>query len=415
MKILMVDSNVEKNIEKKIKKISDKISLNFCRDSKSAIEIASKNKFDVIILNLEIFDKNLKAIEAIGERRKVIILANSDELSVREKLISIEINLIDYIIKSDISFASYLIKVISRLIRNDFIKLLFVGKDMVLRNKIEKILNLHNYHFIFTSTHVEAVELLEHNRVDLILCDYDILDEEGVFFVQVIREKSSMSKLPIVIMSNFNKDINIERYLKAGANDYIHKPFSREGLLCRLNLNIENKLLAKKNTECFLKDDYTGLYSFDFFQESGKKMLNGAKREDMPLAIGIIEIDDFHHILDTINYKSNEIIRHLANIVISSLRTSDLVGKYTDEKIVILMANTPLENAFRVIDRIRQNIKALPYILNNRDEINYTISGGVAGKGNGDLNAMIDQADEKLYRAKKYGMDRVEMLLEDKK
>ena len=172
---------------------------------------------------------------------------------------------------------------------------------------------------------------------------------------------------------------------------------------------------GKKNTKCFLKDDFTGLYSFEFFQESGKKMLNGAKREDIPLAIGIIEIDDFHHILDTIDYKSNEIIRHLANIVTSSLRTSDLVGKYTDEKIVILMANTPLENAFRVIDRIRQNIKVLPYILNNRDEISYTISGGVTGKGTGDLNAMIDQADEKLYRAKKYGMDRVEMLLEDEK
>jgi len=417
MKILIIglDSSGCQIIEKEITEINENIEVEFSNNIRTTTNIVEKYSFDIIIVDLEIFSENLILLESIAKGVKVIILEDSDEITVREKLISIELNLVDYIIKSDINFMSYLIKVISRLFRNDFIKLLFVGNDIILGDRIEKILNVQNYHCSGVKTHIDAMQKIKEKRIDLILCDYDILEEEGVFFIESIREKYTMQQLPIVIMSNFNKDINIEKYLKAGVNDYIHKPFSQEGLLCRLNLNIENKLLTKKNTECFLKDNFTNLYSFEFFSESGKKMLNGAKREETPLAIGIIEIDNFYNIVDRIGYKSNEIIRHLSGIILASLRTTDLVAKYTGEKIIILMTNAPLKNAFQVIDRIRKNIKVMPYVLESGGEISYTISGGIAGRGDGDLNTMIDQADEYLYRAKKYGMDRIEVLIENEK
>ncbi len=412
MKILVVNekSSFSEIIRDAIQNVSDKIICDIVNRPEDALKKREEEDYDLLIFELELFDNNLKLLEKISKDKKVVILSDSENSAKRESLFSIEINLVDYIIKSDSTFIDYLSKIINRLLRNDYINLLFVGNNIVLRDRIEKILEIQNYTFCSATDHVEALEVLEREHIDLILCDYDILEEEGVFFVQVLREKYSMEDLPIVIMSNFNKDVNIERYLKAGANDYIHKPFDKDSLLCRLNLNIENKLLLEKTQSCYLIDTQTGLYSFNFFQESGKKMLNAARRETIPMAVAIIEIDNFSDIVDILKYKSYEVLKHLATIVTTSLRSSDVIGRYSGEKIVVLMTNTPVKNAFLVIDRLRKNIKNLPYIMDNGDEINYTISGGVAGtKDVYDLNILIDKADEYLYRAKRYGMDRVEV------
>ncbi len=412
MKILVVNekSSFSEIIRDAIQNVSDKIICDIVNTTEEALKKREEEDYDLLIVEFEMFNNNLKLLEKISKDKKVVILSDNENSAKRESLFSIEINLVDYIIKSDSTFIDYLSKIINRLLRNDYINLLFVGNNIVLRDRIEKILEIQNYTFCSATDHVEALEVLEREHIDLILCDYDILEEEGVFFVQVLREKYSMEDLPIVIMSNFNKDVNIERYLKAGANDYIHKPFDKDSLLCRLNLNIENKLLLEKTQSCYLIDNQTGLYSFNFFQESGKKMLNAARRETIPMAVAIIEIDNFSDIVDILKYKSYEVLKHLATIVTTSLRSSDVIGRYSGEKIVVLMTNTPVKNAFLVIDRLRKNIKNLPYIMDNGDEINYTISGGVAGtKDIYDLNILIDKADEYLYRAKRYGMDRVEV------
>lgn len=97
----------------------------------------------------------------------------------------------------------------------------------------------------------------------------------------------------------------------------------------------------------------------------------------------------------------------MANWIKDSVRGSDIVFRYGGEEFVILLADTQLEGAAVIAERVRNGIEshALAYGM---AVLNITASLGVSSlMANDSMDSLIKRADNAMYNAKKQGRNRV--------
>ncbi|MCK5719471.1 MAG: response regulator [Thiomargarita sp.] len=132
-------------------------------------------------------------------------------------------------------------------------KILVVDDEPNMQELLANFLACKNYEVTIASSGIEALEKLEAGfEADLILLDVMMPKMDGYETTLKIREKCSVSELPILLISGKNSVTDVVTGLEIGANDYISKPFSRKELLARITtqltlkyLDTENRLTAK--------------------------------------------------------------------------------------------------------------------------------------------------------------------------
>ena len=418
MRIVIVD-NIDKDIallKYELEQIAQISEVVIADNETEALNLA-RDEYELFILNTGIDGIDEHFIEyCIKKFKQIIIHTSIDDEEIMEQMS--EHKIIDYIVKSIpkkdenilknrdriTDSSNFIISTINRIIDNVTRNILFYSNEQDKKEVIQHI-ESQNFNLIEAKTIENLIFFLENNKIDILLLDFIKLNYDDLELVKEIRKTYPKDKLSIIMLQYFsNKKIILTNFLKAGVNFIIYKPYLKEELVNTLNNSFKNL------NDCYLIDLETGLYKFDFFAESGQKILNSAVRENKAISLAIVEIDNLSLITQDDTSLIRQLISHLATILIHSLRTGDIICEYNNHKIAILMPNTASDNALIVIDRIRQKIKQLPYAINEKKSVSFTISGGVAGKGGYDLNTMLDMSDDYLYRAKKYGMDRIESL-----
>ncbi|MEK5239527.1 sensor domain-containing diguanylate cyclase [Paenibacillus sp. FSL L8-0470] len=125
----------------------------------------------------------------------------------------------------------------------------------------------------------------------------------------------------------------------------------------------------------------------------------------LPFSLIVLDVDRFKLVNDTYGHVTgDEVLKHVAGIIVSSLRPSDVCYRYGGEEFVILLAETRPEEAFNVAERVRlaleQSVAPIPTRL--------TVSQGVAHYPlhASEQEALLEMADRALYLAKKGGRNR---------
>jgi diguanylate cyclase (GGDEF)-like protein len=172
--------------------------------------------------------------------------------------------------------------------------------------------------------------------------------------------------------------------------------------------------LAEKNEELqsanevlsqlSITDGLTKLHNHRYFQDHLTREIKRVSRTNAPLALILIDIDDFKQLNDTHGHAAgDEVLIALAGIMNETARESDLIARYGGEEFVILMPNTDLAGAVHLAEKIRMAVEATRLIIGDRMKPTLvTISLGVAVfKGN--RREFFAEADRALYRAKAAG------------
>ena len=133
-----------------------------------------------------------------------------------------------------------------------------------------------------------------------------------------------------------------------------------------------------------------------------------ADRYGSPLSVAMIDIDNFKKLNDTYGHMTgDEVLVHLVQVAKEELRVTDVIGRMGGEEFLILLPNTPLEDAAKTIARVQRGLTRRVF-LNNNDRILITFSGGVALREAGEnQESVIDRADKSLYEAKRTGKNKV--------
>lgn len=188
---------------------------------------------------------------------------------------------------------------------------------------------------------------------------------------------------------------------------------------------IENARLFEETRRLAITDSLTGIYNRRQFMELAGREFQRSVRYKKPLSVIMFDIDFFKNINDTYGHLAgDEILRSIARTCQEQLRNADLFGRYGGEEFVILLPETslvfcqaqeneaPLQDAWlpaqAVAERLRQAIASKPVCV-GKSQISVTISLGVAERTpeSPTLDAVINNADQALLKAKQAGRNRV--------
>ncbi|MCP4298460.1 MAG: response regulator [Proteobacteria bacterium] len=107
------------------------------------------------------------------------------------------------------------------------------------------MLELNGYRVTTASGSLQALEIIQKNRPDLILLDLMMPIMDGFEMCRRVRENFSPNELPILILTAKHNKEDLIAGFQAGANDYLSKPFNREELLSRIKVQLQ----IRENTQ----------------------------------------------------------------------------------------------------------------------------------------------------------------------
>jgi two-component system cell cycle response regulator len=171
---------------------------------------------------------------------------------------------------------------------------------------------------------------------------------------------------------------------------------------------IKNLVLFDRVMGLAIRDALTGLYNYGYFKEALYYEVQKSRRYDTPLSLLFLDIDNFKLINDTLGHlQGDHIIQQVGAILKKGVRQADLLCRYGGDEFVVLLSQTPSDQAMVLAERLRQLVaqSALnPVEKGTKTTISIGVSGLEPGMSPEDL---INAADEAHYRAKQAGKNRV--------
>ena len=153
-------------------------------------------------------------------------------------------------------------------------------------------------------------------------------------------------------------------------------------------------------------DALTGLYNFRHFKTMLQNEMDRSKRSGIPTSLAMVDLDHFKRVNDTYGHEvGNQALQHLADILMSEVRTTDIVCRYGGEEFAMIFPETHLNLAVKVADRIRNEIASRPLQIED-GEVTITASMGISVYMKTsilDIDDFIESVDKYLYEAKQSG------------
>ena len=169
-----------------------------------------------------------------------------------------------------------------------------------------------------------------------------------------------------------------------------------------IGLSDANAKLGQQN----LTDALTGIPNRRAYDQKLTEEFSRAKRTGAPLSLLLIDIDNFKSYNDNFGHPAGDTaLQSVARVLMSSLRPYDFLARYGGEEFVIILPSTDLSDALVVAERVRGLVAGSEF-----PHRKFTISVGVSRLDiEAGPRALIQAADNGLYRAKAAGRNKVVM------
>ena len=266
-------------------------------------------------------------------------------------------------------------------------------------------------------------------RFDIILLDYWLPDMPGLELLDKILLRAD---LPVIFVTGENVSTTAAEAIRRGAQDYVVKlgdylfalPIVVEKNIRLYQIKNENEglqeKLERKNLELQQSleklrlmaetDHLTGLSNRRRFAELLERYHSEAVRYNQDLTCCMCDLDHFKALNDSLGHQlGDRVLTLAAEIIRSSIRTSDVAARYGGDEFVMLLPHTTVDRGLSAGERIRGEL-----VLRSRNDSKIhrpvSMSIGVASLGadkptSGD--ALVSMADRALYLAKDRGKDRI--------
>jgi diguanylate cyclase (GGDEF)-like protein len=177
-------------------------------------------------------------------------------------------------------------------------------------------------------------------------------------------------------------------------------------------LDSQAEVMTHQLYESAMRDTLTRAHNRRYLVERLASELAYTRRHKTPLALILFDIDHFKRVNDTYGHLAgDEVLREVAALVSRLIRTEDVFARYGGEEFVVLARGIEHDNAVRFAERIRTAVQRLE-IAQEKGVLQVTISAGVSSIGEiaeatRSPDTLFHLADERLYRAKSGGRNRV--------
>jgi diguanylate cyclase (GGDEF)-like protein len=306
-------------------------------------------------------------------------------------------------------------------------RILIIDDSPTLRGEVIKVLQSTGLFsgFVEAESPTEGFKILvEKNNIDIILCDVVMPGMDGFKFLAMKMARPEFSDIPVIMLTSQGEVKNKIKGLEEGASDYLTKPFDPGELIARVKAHLRIKMLqdALKKTneqliELSIRDVLTGLFNRRHFMEILEKEFDRTQRYGSKLAFLMMDLDHFKSINDTYGHiTGDKVLVEVSKIFLKGLRKNDVVGRYGGEEFAMILPGSDKLGAQIVAERYRKAVERINYNQESQT-IKLTVTIGCSYAPHPEIkniNDLINRADDALYRGKKLGRNRTELMYESK-
>jgi diguanylate cyclase (GGDEF)-like protein len=292
--------------------------------------------------------------------------------------------------------------------------ILIAEDDPVSRRILEATLIKWGHEVIACSDGHEAwLELQKDNAPSLLIFDWMMPGMDGIELCKKVRqmEREPYSFIILLTAKSQQKDIVIG--MKAGADDYLIKPFDKNELEVRLRageriLNLQTELISAREQlrEQATHDPLTGIWNHKSIFDIINRELVRARRQGMSVTILMADIDHFKKINDTYGHLAGDkVLCEITGRLKAAIRTYDDIGRFGGDEFLLVLPGCSESDITKLTERLRTSIDEKEISI-DEETVAVTVSFGAVTYSEEveiQVDTLIKAADAALYKAKKEG------------
>lgn len=278
-------------------------------------------------------------------------------------------------------------------------KILIIDDNPSSLEKTKDCLSKVGYKIFFADSGKSALRFLEKERVDLVLLDINMPEQNGFEICLQIRQQYALDDLPIIFLTGREDFESITRGFHAGASDFISKASIAEILLARVNVHIRLARTLHFLRDISLTDDLTKSYNRRHAIYTLKEWFARSKRYGTPFSMIYLDVNGLKQINDKYGHQAGDmLLRTITQAIKDLLRESDMLFRMGGDEFMVLCPDTNKQGTLICVDRMQEAVKKLT-IVDKQVSFSYGIAHSTDSFKN--MDEMLNFADKQMYAQKK--------------
>lgn len=253
----------------------------------------------------------------------------------------------------------------------------------------------------------QAVDALKEKDFSIVITDMIMPNMDGMELLKYIRE--NYPRIDVIVVTGYTGDFSYTDVIKAGASDFISKPFNKDELEAKLNRVIREQSLIRQLERLSICDPLTDLYNRRYFDVKLSEEVHRSFRQDYPVYLVVADIDKFKKYNDTHGHQAGDkVLQAVSNILSQCTRENvDWAFRMGGDEFAIILPYTSKKQTILVAERILQ-------FYQEYDFTKTSLSIGLAQffrhdqhTWTDDIIDLVARADAAMYKAKEDGGNKV--------
>jgi diguanylate cyclase (GGDEF)-like protein len=283
-------------------------------------------------------------------------------------------------------------------------KILIAEDDAVSHRLLESLLIKWNYEVVSCSDGREALGMLQHeDSPPIAILDWMMPEIDGIKVCREVRKLNKDRYTYILLLTAKGQNEDIVDGLKAGADDYIIKPFNSHELEMRIRAGRRIIELEEKLRDLSFKDSLTGIYNRRGFFTLSEHQLKMAGRQQKTVLLLFADIDNLKEINDIYGHKEGDsALIETAGILKETYRKSDIIARVGGDEFAVFFMGSSENDAEAIMGRLQNKIET--YNMKH-GKYKLSISFGISSfnpESVHNIEHILYQADKLMYVHKKH-------------
>jgi diguanylate cyclase (GGDEF)-like protein len=266
-----------------------------------------------------------------------------------------------------------------------------------------------------------TIEMMRRHQPDVVLLDIVMPGLDGREVLSRVKAEEALQDTPIIFLTARTGSDEIVAALRAGAQDYLKKPFELAELIARVGAAVRTKRLQDSlrqrsaELEAMTRTDaLTGVFNRRHLEEELWRFVRLASRHGDTVAVILFDIDSFEQIDETHGREAGDaVLKEFARRVREAVRAEDILGRWGDAaegkagggQFLLVLPQTDVDGACVFGERVLSAIAAEPFAAGDC-QIDITVSGGCAAGAEPPVG-LVSRAEAALEQAREAGSNRL--------
>lgn len=253
----------------------------------------------------------------------------------------------------------------------------------------------------------ELIQTASDFNPELVLMDLWLPEATGAEMVALLTQVERWAHLPVVYLSaETNPELRTQAMVMGG-DAFLEKPVDPVLLvsLCRSRVGRLREL-----EHAMSRDGLTGLMKHASIKEALEAEWEYVRRHPRYFSVVMLDIDHFKAVNDSYGHAVGDlVIASVGTLLRQHFRTTDKLGRYGGEEFALVLPDCTANKAVSLVDKLREAFSAIKFMGDGK-VFSCTLSAGVVDNEcfpNDSAEALIERADQALYRAKHSGRNQV--------